>query len=372
MTEKTYNGFTSGQLLWNNVIARPLRTSLSAAAIALQMVLVLFVVGLTAGVVSEWGKRVEGVGADLLVQPPNSSIFFALSSTVMLQSVGSQIEKLDQVDEVAPVMVVADSRTLDMIYGIDFQRFSALSKGFLFQQGHEFEKPDEVLVDDIKAHTRNLHVGDKVTLLGREFTVAGVVAHGKGARFFIPLSTAQEMAGQEKRVSMFYVRSKGNTEKARQQLVQLLPNHRIRSMAEFLTLMNSSNLPELRPFIRSMVSIGVVISFLVVLLTMHTMVLERTREIGILKSMGATRWDIMGLLLGETLVMTCMGIVVGLVCTFGLQWLLRHTFPTLTVLISAEWILRAIILALAGAMAGAALPAFRASGFDPVDALAYE
>jgi hypothetical protein len=56
------------------------------------------IVGLTSGVLWEWGKRVEGVGADLLVQPPNSSIFFAFSSAVMPESLGEQIESLPGVD----------------------------------------------------------------------------------------------------------------------------------------------------------------------------------------------------------------------------------------------------------------------------------
>src|SRR5574340_331894 len=79
----TFEGrFAEWQMLIGNVAARPLRACLSIVAIAIQVILVLMIVGLTSGVVSEWGKRVEGVGADLLVQPPNSSIFFAFSSAV--------------------------------------------------------------------------------------------------------------------------------------------------------------------------------------------------------------------------------------------------------------------------------------------------
>jgi hypothetical protein len=89
--------------------------------------------------------------------------------------------------------------------------------------------------------------------------------HGKGARFFIPIATAQDIAGAEDRVSMIYVRSTGDTEAVRGELVKLLPAHRIRSMAEFMSLMTSSNLPELQPFINSFVGLGVVISFLVTL-----------------------------------------------------------------------------------------------------------
>src|SRR5690242_3910892 len=254
------------QLLWGNIVARPLRAGLTIVAIAIQVILILMIVGLTSGVVSEWGKRVEGVGADILVQPPNSSIFFAFSSAVMPESLADQIASVKSVDEVAPTVILTEPKSLVMVYGIDYQRFNALSKGFLFRDGHPFEGPDEVIADDIIAQTRHLKVGSQVTLLNHQFTVSGIVAHGKGARFFIPMRTAQEIAGAEKRVSMFYVRSKGDTEATRAEILKLMPENSIRSLSEYVTLMTSSNLPQLRPFTRTMVALGIVVSFLVVLL----------------------------------------------------------------------------------------------------------
>jgi putative ABC transport system permease protein len=372
MEQNPRKGFTIVQLLWSNLRAKPIRTLLSIVAIGLQVFMVLFFVGLTTGIVSEWAKRVEGVGADILVQPPNASIFLVFSPAVMLESIADQVRALKGVDEVAPVFAVMNSNTMDVVYGIDYQRFSELSKGFLFLQGHTFESPDQVIVDDIKAHTKNIRVGDKVTLLGREFTVCGIVAHGKGARFFIPLPTAQDISGAEGRVSLFYVRSMGDTERTRLEIVKLLPTYRVRSMGEYMTLMNSENLPQFKPFIRAMLGIGVMISFLVVLLSMHTLVLERTKEIGILKSLGASRLDIIRWLVGETLLLAGFGIVLGLASTYGLVALLKQTTPTLTVQISQVWILRTIALAIVGTVAGALYPAFRAAGFDPVDALSYE
>ncbi len=106
---------------------------------------------------------------------------------------------------------------------------------------------------------------------------------------------------------MFFVRSKGDTEGTRAEILKLNPENRVRSMSEYVSLMNSSNLPELKPFIRTMVGLGVVISFLVVLMNMHTMILERTREIGILKALGFSRFDIIKMLLGETAFLTIAG-----------------------------------------------------------------
>lgn len=360
------------KLLWGNVVARPLRAALTIIAIAIQVILILMIVGLTSGIVSEWGKRVEGIGADIMVQPPNSSIFFAFSSAVMPESLGDQIEKLPSVDDVAPTLILTDPKNLVVVYGIDYKRFNALSRGFLYRDGRAFEAPDEALADDVAAQARHLKIGDSVSLLNHDFRVSGIVAHGKGARFFIPLKAAQNISGAENRVSMFYVRSKGDTEAAREQILKLDPTNRVRSMSEYVSLMNSSNLPELRPFIRTMVGIGVMISFLVVLLNMHTLVLERTREIGILKSLGFSRLDIVKLFLGEMLILALGGSVVGIAITFLTQFVLRATAPALQVLITPAWVFGAILLALVGSAAGAVYPALRAASYDPVVALAYE
>jgi putative ABC transport system permease protein len=372
MSESSDGPFSLIQMFWGNLTARPLRCFLSILAIAIQVVLVLMIVGMTSGVIAEWGKRVEGVGADILVQPPNASIFFAFSSAVMQESLGDQIEKLPGVDEVSPTLILSDTKTLMIIYGIDYKRFNALSQGFIFRSGRPFDAPDEAMADDIVAQTRHLKVGDTVNLLNHTFRISGIVAHGKGARFFIPLKAGQDIVGADKKVSMFFVRSKGDTEATRAEILKLNPQNRVRSMTEYVTLMSSSNLPELKPFIRTMVGLGIVISFLVVLMNMHTMVMERTREIGILKALGFSRFDVVKMLLGETAVLSVVGSLAGIGITFLAQAILKETNPSLSILLTPGWVVGSIGLALLGAALGATIPAVRASSYDPVEALAYE
>ncbi len=359
-------------LLWRNLELHPLRSAFSAAAIGLQVFLILLIVGLTSGVLSDWRTRAEGVGADLMVQPPNSSIFFSFSSAVIPESQVARIEKLPGVDEVAPVFVIVDTATLGVIYGIDFARFNGLGSGLIFLSGGPFEGPEDAIADDLAAQSRKLTVGSQVSLMNRSFRVSGIVRHGKGARFFVPIDTAQEIAGAQKRVSMIYVRSTGDTEAVRAELARLLPGYSIRSMAEYMSLMTSSNLPELRPFLRSFVGLGMVISFLVILLTMYTMVLEWRREIGILKAMGSSRLEICGLIVAEALLLVVLGVAFGLAGTYTTTAVLHRTSPTLQIAIPPDWIFRSILVAIVGALAGAAYPAFRAAQSDPVETLAYE
>lgn len=363
--------FTYWRLVWSNLRVRPVRTVLSVVAVAMQVVLLLLIVGMINGVVTEWGQRVEGVGADILVRPPNSSIFFAFSSASMAQSLGDKLVKVPGVEAISPVLVMVQTRQLNIVYGIDYRSFNDLSQGFKYLAGGPFGGPNDVIVDNIKAQTQHLSVGEHISLLGHGFTVCGIVESGKGARLFIPLATAQAITGASGHVSMFYVRS-SKTAPALARLRKLLPGYQILSMQEYLTLMNSSNLPQLNPFIHSILALGVLISFLVVFLATYTIVLERTHEIGILKALGASRGQLMALVLEETLVMAAFGVVLGLGVTALTRVVLHHDLPSLTILIPGYWIANAIVVALAAAAAGALYPAYRASRFDPIDALGYE
>jgi putative ABC transport system permease protein len=360
------------RLLWGNIGVHPVRSGLSAVAIGLQVFLILLIVGLTTGMLTDYRSRTEGIGADIIVQPPNSSMFVALSSAVMPQSVVDKIGRLPGVDEAAGVLVVVDTHTLGVTYGIDYNRFSGLSKGFTFLSGGPFMQPDDAIADDLAASSHNLHVGDTTSLINHTFRISGIVLHGKGARYFVPLATAQDIAGAAGRLSIVYVRASTDTETVRAALVKLLPQYRVRSMAEYLSLMTSANLPQLRPFINSFVGLGIVISFLVILLTMYTMVLERRREIGVLKALGATRMEICRLIVAEALLLVALGAAFGLAATFGITAVLRRTAPTLQIQIPAGWVGASILLAIAGALIGSAYPALRAAQSDPVDALACE
>src|SRR5258708_17236626 len=154
-------------------------------------------------------------------------MLIAFCRTGRQESLGDKIEALPDVDVVAPTVILTEPKNLIMIYGIVYTRFNALSRGFLYRAGRALRAPDVALADDIIAQSKHLKVGDHIALLNHGFVISGIVAHGKGARFFVPLRTAPEIAGSENRASMFYVRSTGETEKARAEALELNPDKRV-------------------------------------------------------------------------------------------------------------------------------------------------
>lgn len=365
------------RMVLSNLLHRPIRTAVSVLAVAIEVGMVLLVVGLTSGMLNDQATRVEGVGADVLVQPPNSSYFLAMATAPMPIKIGDLIaEKVPHVLNMAPVLLIFTSnRGLNLIYGIDIDSFDKVSGGFVYHSGGPFNGPYDILVDDWYAKANSVKVGDTLNLLNHDFHVAGVVEHGKGARLFIPLATAQDLSGTPDKASIFFIKctDPGYTESVLSGIHSLLPKYQVLSIREYMSLMTSNNLPPLRAFITAMITVAVTIGFLVIFLSMYTTITERTREIGILKSLGADKTYIIDLILREAIVICIIGTLVGFGATELGREALVSTFPTINIdYPGIHWAIWAALLALGGSVIGAFYPALRAASLDPVDALSYE
>ncbi|MBZ5720953.1 MAG: ABC transporter permease [Acidobacteriia bacterium] len=359
-----------------NLVHRPIRSLISIVAIALEVTLILLIVGLSVGMLNDARQRQAGIGADVIVQPPNTSFMAGVSNAPMSVKVGAILEKLPHVSVVAPVIwQLSTAGNLEVIYGIDLKSFEALVP-FRFVDGGGFHGPDDCLIDDYLAQSRHVKVGDTLAILNHNFRVAGIVEHGRGARKFIPMATLQDLIGSAGKASVFYVKldDPANAD-AVVQAVKNVPgmqNYSVRSMREYLSMMTTTSYPGLSTFINVVIGISVIIGFIVIFQAMYTAVMERTREIGILKSMGASKLYIVNVILRETVLLAIGGIVVGVAVSLVARLGLHSRLPTLPVVVTGEWIVRATVIAIVGAILGAIYPAYKAAQKDPIDALAYE
>ena len=362
-------------MIFENVIHRPIRTAVSILAVAIEVGMVMLVVGMTHGMRNESAKRVEGVGADIMVQPSGASLFLGLTQAPMPVQIANRLGGIPHVLSVTPVLLLLNATGgLSLIYGIDMPSFNEVSGGFVYLKGQPFKGPYDMLVDDWYAKAHDVRVGETRNFLNHDFHVTGIVQHGKGARIFIPLPTAQDLTGSHDKASIFYVKctDPGYTENVIGSIRKLLPKYQILSVKEYMSLMTSNDIPALTAFITAMISVAVVIGFLVIFLSMYTTITERTREIGILKSLGATKGYIIGVILQEAGLMCIVGVLAGYVGTWLAKKIVLEAFPTLTVEINIHWALWAALLALVGSLIGAFYPAIRAARLDPVESLAYE
>jgi putative ABC transport system permease protein len=190
-----------------NLMYRPFRTIISVVAVAVEVTLILLIVGIMLGMLNDSSSRQVGIGADIMVQPPGSSLIMGVTSAPVSVKVAGKIGQLAHVTAVAPVvMQVTTAGTIEILYGIDLQSFDAVSGGFRYLSGGPFQGPYDMIIDDLKAASKHLKVGDTIETLHHPFRICGIVEHGKGARKFIPIATLQDLNGAIGKASIFYVK----------------------------------------------------------------------------------------------------------------------------------------------------------------------
>src|SRR6202045_1480481 len=251
-----------GELILRNLLHRPLRTLIGVIAVAVEVALVVLIVGLTSGLLTETAKRIEGIGADIMVQPPAASIFLGFSGSPMPIKIGDKLAELKYVQSVAAALLQFNSSGgVEVIYGIDPESFRAVSGGFVFLKGHDMEGPDDLLVDDWAAKAKNLKVGETYNLLNHDWHVVGIVDHGKGARLFVPITTLQELVGARDKASVFFLKCTRpeHTEDVMEQIRAVLPGYTVRPLKDLLALMTSTNVPGLETFIHAMIGLAITI-----------------------------------------------------------------------------------------------------------------
>jgi putative ABC transport system permease protein len=365
------------RMIVGNLLHRPMRSLISIVAIALEVTLILLIVGLSLGILNDNKQRQAGIGADVLVMPPGSSFIVGLTGAPMSIKLGAVLAKLPHVVSVAPVITqVSTAGTLEVIAGIDLKSYESMGGPFRFVSGGPFQGPDDVMVDDLFAKSKHVKVGDKIEILNHEFRISGIVEQGKGARKFLELAALQNLIGAQGKASIFYLKTDDpNNADAVVDEVKHVPGlerYVSASMKYYLSTMTPTNYPGMSSFINVVIAISVIIGFIVIFQAMYTAVMERTREIGILKSMGASKFYIVNVILRETVLLAVAGIILGVVVSVLARQGITYKLPLLRVIVTGGWIARATVIAIIGALAGALYPAYKAAQKDPIEALAYE
>jgi putative ABC transport system permease protein len=361
------------RLVFENLKHRPVRTLLSAIAIGVQVTLMLTLVGVSHGMLDDAAAHSRGTGADILIRPPGSALL-GFSGGAMSEGIVGVIRALPHVAIATGSLVQPTNKSFTSIAGINLAEFNAMSGGFHYLEGGPFQGPDDLIVDDVEARTSHLHAGSTVDF-GIKWHVTGVVESGKFSRMFADLKSLQEKYSAVGKVTVIWVKvdEHANIQTVIDEIHKRLgDDYPVWSVEEYTSLLSANNIPMLKQFTSVVIGIGVVIGFLVVFLSMYTAVLERTREIGILKALGASPGYVMGILLRETVLLAVVGVIVGILMTYGTRVLVNTLAPSFVTEIVYGWWPIAGAIALAAALVGAIYPGLKAAHQDAIEALSYD
>lgn len=214
-------------------------------------------------------------------------------------------------------------------------------------------------------------------MLNSDWRVSGVMESGKLSHIVLPLDSLQVKTGNTGKVSQIYLKldDPANTRATKEYLEKLpaLEGYPIYALEDYTSALNVNNIPALKGFTIVIMGIGVVIGFAVVCLSMYMSVLQRTREIGILKSLGGSKGFILGIIMTEAFMLGIGGTILGIVMSYGAYWLIHTLVPaSLPMVIVYEWWYIAGAITVVGALLGALYPGLIAAAHDPIEALSYE
>ena len=350
-----------------------MRSTISVIGVALGVALVMLFTGLARGMSNDLQRRSSNVRAEILFTRPGS-IQLTSSSTNLSTKYVERLRQIDGVESATPVIryfYASGGVGVDQVEGVEWDDFAKMNSLRLIQ-GNSPQKADEVVIDETKAK-KNHPIGSSLKIFGDKlYRVVGIYAPESGARAKLSLAGLQESLEAPGKCTYILVKVKNPNDQVAvaKRINEQLPGNKVQFTRDVFASIESS-IPSLGIFLRVLVALAAVVSALVIMLAMHTTITERTREIGILKAMGASRRYIIREIELEALLISAMGLVVGFALAAGAGFFIHKT-TGLIFQFGWLWALTAALIGLLGGALGAFYPAIRAANLDPVNALAYE
>lgn len=362
-------------LILANISVRPFRTLISIVGVALGVILVVLFTGLAKGMTNDMAKRAANWKAEIVFTRPGGMDPTSSNAAVDMQYI-ERLEKIEGVEKAVPVLryVSADTRGrwgVRQLDGVRWEEFAAMNEMSLVE-GRAPVAFNEIILDERQMVEDSLKLGDDYELFGgKQYKVVGVFQPPSGSRIKMSIEALQDILATNKcTYILIKVRSGTDPNAVAARINEELPGNKI-NMTQELVIDAQERIPGLSTFLRVLVFLGAFVSTVFVLLSMYTTITERRKEIGILKSLGASRRFIIATIEGEAFLIGVAGVLLGLISSFLISQLIGDRF-SLAFEFSSDWILIAIAIAIGGSLFGAFYPAWRAAGIDPVEVMVNE
>lgn len=362
------------KLITANLKSRPTRTVISIFAVAIGVILMLVIDGITSGTLNDSVTRTMSVGADFILQPSDSGILYALGSPALNIKLVPVVREMPGVGAVTPVISHFITEDFALVFGIDLKTYDQFPGALQIVEGKRSLTGDDVIVDELYARKNKIKPGSKLTIKFHEFTVTGICRQGSVVREFVSLDTLQKLKETPGNVSLFYIKAAPGKDRKEleSELKQKFQGYHVIDASDAEMMLQGTKIPMLKQFTIAVKVVSMLISFMVILLAMYTTIFERTREIGILKSLGASRGFVVSIVMRESVFISILGVILGTGISEIIRKIITSTFPTLQIQMSLTEIGISCALGLIAGWLGALYPAYTAARMDPVKALSYE
>lgn len=364
------------ELVFANLRVRPFRTLISVIGVALGVVLVVLFTGLARGMTNDMAHRASNWKAEIVFTRPGAMELTSSNASVST-AYAPKLMEIEGVQSTVPVIRYVTPNTkgrwgIQQLDGLDWEPFAAMNDMRLVA-GRTPVANDEIILDERQMREDNVNLGDKIELFGgRSYKMVGVFAPPSGSRIKMSLAAMQDALESPGKCTYILVKLKdgADPDAVAARINEVLPGNKI-NLTRDLIIDAQDRIPALNLFLRVLVGLGAFVSTIFVLLSMYTTITERRKEIGILKSLGASKAFIIRTIEGEAFMIGVLGILLGFAVSGAASFAIEKGFE-LPFQFNLGWIITAIVIAIGGSLVGALYPAWRASVIDPVEVMVNE
>ncbi len=268
-------------------------------------------------------------------------------------------------------------RMMYSVIGIDSSNLGL--DDIVITNGTAFSNDNQVIIGDMAAQSLNKTVGDTITLSNQTFTITGIYETGNfqdDRGIVMSLGELQSLTGNTDQVSLILVKAANGTSSST--LADTIESKYPNELSTSTSLSGMERMNNGLEIIESgawaVTLLALLIGGIVVVVTMVKSVVERTREIGVLKAVGWTNKRILTMIIGESVVLSLLAAVVGIIIGVGVVEIISSANLIMGVepAFSAGLFLEALAVAIFLGIVGGIYPAYRASRLSPTEALRYE
>lgn len=378
---------------FRNLLRHKVRSILTLVGITASVAVLFSILSFNKGFEQGIAKELDQTGIHFMVVPsgcPHEVASLVLHGAIIPKylsvDVVDKIRRLDDVELISPILVAqlpnpAKDR-VDLIYGMDLTQVKKMKPSWVIDGTLPTADDDVIVGSEIAAHDR-LKPGDTLSYpeKNRSFRVAGVLRKTGGqddAFIYMPVKTAQILFNKPDGATAIGVRV-AKTERisaVTEELSAKVPGIQIVTMGQVLSsLMSLAASAKVMSI--SLAIIAIFISAVGVMNSILMAIFERAQEIGMMRAIGASRFDIFRIILKETVLLTaaggCAGVLLANMGSQGIEILLRKSMPyvpsgsmiVFDPLLAAGCIGFSVLL---GFLAGV-FPAWKATKISPIEAI---
>lgn len=346
------------KLAFKNIRRKKLRSALTALGIIIGAATIVVLLGIGAGATSEVQQQTSQYMYDVAITPSSSS-----GNLLMDTQTVSKIKNMSSLYDFREVTVFSQDINNTRV------NFEGVND---WKQVKDINGTTGVVINKDTADKLGLHIGDKMTVNNQQLTITGISKPEQATYVYLDQKTAENITGNK--VSAIYARSYNNPNSTVDEVQKQVPGvSAVTKSDKVAQLQENTNQALL--FIGIIAGIALVVGVISVVNTMMMSVMERTRELGVLKAIGFTNWELKGSILFESGLLgflgSILGVILGIIGIIVFANMLHFTdyIPQMMPL----WLIGGVIIGstLLCLLAGL-YPAISASKLNVVEALRHE